>query len=296
MVRNLKQEVKTVAIVGAGRLGTSLALALKEAGFSLRALSAEHPESAEESARLLGLDSIVFPPAKAINRAGIIFLCLPERKLPSLVKDLAQAKINWKNKVVYHTSGLLSSNSLRPLRQSGARIASFHPIQSFAVKNTPPARWRKIFISLEGDRPAVELAKIIIRKLGAKPLLISQKKKPLYHAACSLASNHFVALFSLAVNLLKEAGLDEAQAIQALRPLVAGTGKNLNSASPVEALTGPISRADWLAIRRHLQALRSYPLAEKIYRQLGLEAVRLAQKKGLKPARARALKRQLQDR
>jgi len=295
MVRNLNQKVKTVAIVGAGRLGTSLGLALKEAGFSLRALSSEHSESAEESARLLGLDSIVFAPVKAVSRARIIFLCVPERKLPPLVKDLAQAKLNWKNKIIYHTSGLLSSNSLRPLRQRGAKIASFHPVQSFAAKNMPPARWRNIFISLEGDKPAVELAKIIIKKLGAQPLLISQKKKPLYHAACSLASNHFVALFSLAVNLLKEAGLDEAKAIQALRPLVAGTGENLNSASPAEALTGPISRADWPAVRRHLQALRSYPLAEKIYRQLGLEAVNLAQKKGLRPAQAKALKRQLQD-
>ncbi len=196
---------------------------------------------------------------------------------------------------MYHSSGLLSSTFLQPLKKLGAKVASFHPIQSFSSKETPALHWRKIFITLEGDREALALAREIIRKIGARPLEIARKNKPLYHAACSLASNHFISLFSLASDLLEQAGLEKSQALEVLKPLVDGTWKNLKLTDPSRALTGPIVRADWMTVRKHLRALKSFPLAREIYQRLALQALSLAEKREFEPSQVRALKPWLQD-
>lgn len=287
--------MKPVVIIGAGRVGCSLGRALKAAGFSLKAITCAHQESAEQSCLILGCPSYYLRPEKAVSHGRIIFLCAPDRQIKSLVRKLAMSKLNWTGRFVYHTSGLLSSTALRPLQKLGAKVASFHPIQSFSSKETPLLYWRKIFISMEGDEEALALARKIIQKIGARPLEIARKNKPLYHAACSLASNHLVSLFSLASDLLEQTGLEKSQALEALKPLIDGTWKNLKLTDPVKALTGPIVRVDWLTVKEHLRALTPFPLAREVYQLLGLQALFLAEKRGLKPFQVRALKRWLQD-
>ncbi len=287
--------MKQVVIIGAGRLGCSLGLALKEAGFPLRSISCAHQESAEQSSQILGLPVYYLKPEKAVAQGQIIFLCVPDRQISPLVRKLAKVQSDWSGRFVYHTSGLLSSMVLQPLKKLGARVASFHPIQSFSSKETSPRFWRKIFVSLEGDEEALSLAREIIQKIGARPIEIAPKNKPLYHVACSLASNHFVSLFSLAGELLERAGLEKSMALEILKPLVNGTWKNLKLTDPATSLTGPIARADWLTVREHLRVLKAFPLARKIYQKLGLQALSLAKQKGLSPSQIRALKRWLQD-
>ncbi|MGQ9471189.1 MAG: Rossmann-like and DUF2520 domain-containing protein [Candidatus Aminicenantales bacterium] len=295
MVRKAYPEIKTVAIIGAGRVGTSLGLALEEKGFLIRAISCRRQDSAFQSQTILRKKKIIFRPEEAARKAEVIFLSVADDQLVPLVNRLAQSRVAWEGKFVFHLSGLKGSEILKPLEKRGAMTASFHPIQSFPLKGMPPSRWQNIFIGLEGNRSAVALAKRISLSLGAKPLLVNRRKKPLYHAACSLASNHLVALFSVAISLLRESGLQEREALAVLKPLLSGTCLNLASADPASALTGPVARADLETVKHHLEALGRYPRASIIYRQLGLEAVSLAKKRGLNSSKAAALKRLLQD-
>ncbi|MCX7973491.1 MAG: DUF2520 domain-containing protein [Candidatus Aminicenantes bacterium] len=287
--------MSSVIIIGAGKLGCSLGLALQASGYSIEAITCLHHDSAVESGQILKVSSFFNDPELALGSGNIIFLCPPDSQIKPLVRRLAKKKVDWSRYLVYHTSGLLSSAVLYPLKKQGAKVASFHPIQSFACKQTPPSHWKGIFITLEGDEEAIAEARKIIRTIGAHPLLIDQKNKPLYHAACSLASNHFISLFSLAVEILKEAGFEELQAIKTLKPLVHGTWKNLKLTCPGLALTGPIVRGDLMTIRQHLEALQDFPLALKIYQQLSLVALSIAEKRGLKSSQIKALKRWLQD-
>lgn len=295
MVRNANQEIRSVAIIGAGRAGTSLGLALEKKGFLIQAISCRRKNSALVSQAILGKKKIIFQPEEAAEKAELIFLSVPDDQLGRLVNRLSHSRVAWRGKFVFHLSGLIDSEILKPLEKKGAITGSFHPIQSFPVKGMPPSHWQDIFIGLEGGRRALALAKKISLRLGARPLSVKKNKKPLYHAACSLASNHLVALFSLAISLLRESGVKEKEALAALRPLVSGTCRNLASVDPARALTGPVARADLETVRRHLEALKPYPRASIIYRQLGLEAVRLVEKTGLSSSEVKALKRLLQD-
>src|SRR5437879_2626127 len=106
----------------------------------------------------------------------------------------------------------------------------------------------------------------------------------LYHAGAVFASNYFVVVEAVAQRLLRHAGLSDAEAWQALRPLVEGTLANLLHQQPTDALTGPVVRGDDTTIRRHLASLTKDDAL--LYRALGRAALELAEKRGMGEATA----------
>ncbi len=232
---------------------------------------------------------------EAARQGNLIFLCLPDRKIGQAAAALSRARIDWAHKIVFHTSGLLPAAVLNPLREKGARVAAFHPVQSFASKETPVSRFAGIFYGLEGDRDAIALAKTVVRQLGGRTLIVPPEARPLYHTACSLASNSFVVLLDAAVRLLTQAGFEGKTPLRLLFPLVEGTLQNVKIFDMTAALTGPAARGDRITIQAHLDALGSNPLLCDAYRKLGLLALEVARKRGLSPKKIKALKSSLED-
>ncbi len=93
-----------------------------------------------------------------------------------------------------------------------------------------------------------------------------------------------VSVEAVAPRLRRHAGLSDADAWLAVRPLVEGTLENLAAQPPMAALTGPVARGDEATIRRHLDALTQDDAA--LYRVLGRAALELAQKRGMDAATA----------
>jgi len=131
---------------------------------------------------------------------------------------------------------------------------------------------------------AVQAAEALAQDLGLRAFHIPSKAKPIYHASAVFASNYFVVVEAVAQRLLRHAGLSDAEAWQALRPLVEGTFENLSRQEPMAALTGPVERGDVATIRRHLEALTHDDAV--LYRALGRAALELAQKRGMDEATA----------
>jgi predicted short-subunit dehydrogenase-like oxidoreductase (DUF2520 family) len=282
--------MNTVSIIGTGRLGTSLAYALKKKGYPVQTLADKRLAAAKESRKIVGRGRATSRWIEAAEGASLVFLCIPDSEIERAVAKLAQSGLDWHGKFVFHTSGILSSNALGRLRRRGALTGSFHPIQSFSSKRTPPGRFKNIYFGVEGDPQALTVAKKIVRRLGGRPLLIRPQDKPLYHAACSVASNLFVPLFDLSCELLHAAGIKGGKAAHVLFPLVEGTLQNVKHFDRETALTGPIARGDVPAVRHHLRALQKYPTALQTYKVLGGWALRLAEKKKTPASKIRALK------
>jgi predicted short-subunit dehydrogenase-like oxidoreductase (DUF2520 family) len=285
-----------IVILGAGRLGTSLGRALASRGHAVKALTARHLSSAAESRKIIGQGLASTDNSAAARRGDILFLCLPDEEIPKAARGLARSGIDWSKKFVFHTSGLLPAEALSPLKQKGALTASFHPVQSFPAKKTPASQFRGIYFGLEGDRPALTLARRFIRELGGKPLVISGPAKPLYHAAFVIASNFSVVLVHEAVALLRDSGIGEAKALRLLFPLLQGTLRNVKKLDISGSLTGPVVRGDMASIREHLRILGPRPRLGRVYREVSLLALELAKKKGLAANKVTALRRLLEDR
>jgi predicted short-subunit dehydrogenase-like oxidoreductase (DUF2520 family) len=76
----------------------------------------------------------------------------------------------------------------------------------------------------------------------------------------------------------------EADALQALWPLMNGTLENVRQLGVPAALSGPIAQGDADAVRLHLARLS--PRERVLYSELGRELLELARAAGLDAARA----------
>lgn len=284
-----------ISVIGTGRLGTALARALAEKGWAVAALFDLDRRAAARSRRLIKSGRVTAEAAEAARLADIIFLCLPDGMVSGAAAALARRPVKWAGKTVFHTCGALSSRILAPLQRRGAHVGSFHPAQSFARKDAPPSLFEGTAIAVEGDAAAISLGRRLARSLGGKPFLLKPEDKPLYHAACSIASNLLVPLFDLACTLLQESGMTPRRAEAVLLPLVEGTVLQIGRLGRAAALTGPLARGDTATLGLHMNILRPYKPQRDVYRLLGAKAVEIAVKNGLGAKEADTLRRRLAE-
>jgi predicted short-subunit dehydrogenase-like oxidoreductase (DUF2520 family) len=273
-----KQSPRAIGLIGPGRAGVGLALALAQAGYSVR-LHGRNKKSVPAPPPLTITVGDGRKPPPWINDVAIVVLTVRDDAITPLATSLAQSHTITENHVVLHLSGAQGQEALGPLVTTRAALGSFHPLQTIVEPALTPARLKGAWAAVEGMPRAVEAGEQIAKDLGMRPFRIATRSKPIYHAGAVFASNYLVVVEAVAQRLLRHAGLSDADAWAALRPLVEGTFENLSRLEPREALTGPVVRGDTATIVRHLQSLAVDDA--KLYRALGRAALELAQKQGM---------------
>jgi predicted short-subunit dehydrogenase-like oxidoreductase (DUF2520 family) len=275
----------SLAIIGPGRVGISIAAAASNAGYSvvLGARNTANPQALASLARLASNSSCagkikLLTIEEAAAQAEIVLLTVSDDSVQSLCEELSQTKSFVDGSVVAHTSGTLPSSVLEFAKKtSNCTIASAHPLQTFACvessyKNLPDTHW-----FLEGDDPAIELLSKLITDLSGKPHTITSEQKALYHAACAVASNYLTTTIDIALKLMEKARINNNDALDALKPLIKSAVANSLATDPQQALTGPISRGDATTIQAHIRALADYaPTYSDFYKAVGRHTVELA--------------------
>jgi predicted short-subunit dehydrogenase-like oxidoreductase (DUF2520 family) len=275
--------MKSIAIIGAGRLGTSLGYALSKKGYSIKALSCLSISSAEESRQKIGQGKASTDNVRTADQGEIVSLTVPDDEIEHVVQELVSSPLSWEEKIVFHCSGLLTSSVLHPLQIKGAHTASVHPCFSFPKKQRRPDLFQGIYFALEGDDTAVATAKDIISTIGGLHFKIRAEYKACYHTACSMTSNMSVALLYTAISLLSNCGIREDKAQKILWPLLEGTLHNVNKIDIFDALTGPVARGDLSTIRKHLAELERSPSARRIYIGLAKQALEMVKRENKIP-------------
>ena len=271
----------TVGIIGPGRAGIGLGLALARAGYPVR-LHGRHKTALPAPLTLtVGPDD---RPPPWIGEAGVLVLAVRDDALRGLALMLQHSQTVRAEHVVLHLSGVQGQEALGPLVTSQAALGSLHPLQTISDPEGAPGRLKGAWAAVEGMPRAVEVAERLARDVGLKPFRLATKHKAVYHAGAVFASNYFVVIEAVAQRLLRHAGLTDAEAWQALRPLVEGTLANLAKQQPAEALTGPVMRGDAETVVRHLESLTIDD--QNLYRLLGRAALELARKRGMDEALA----------
>jgi predicted short-subunit dehydrogenase-like oxidoreductase (DUF2520 family) len=214
-----------VGVVGAGRLGTSLTLALRRAGAEV-----EGPLGRGEVPR--GCDAIV--------------LCVPDGEIGPAAAAVAGAA-----PLVGHTSGATPLTALAP---AGASAFGLHPLQTFTGGDSDTFAGASCAIA--GSTPeALAFAAGLARMLGMTAFEVDDEGRAAYHAAASVASNFLVTLHAAAERIAAGAGLEPAEARRLLIPLVRQTVENVADHGPERALTGPVARGDDATVAAQRQAV-----------------------------------------
>ena len=275
---------KTVAIIGAGRVGSSVGFLLKKAGYVITAAATRARASAEKAAAFIGAGEPTTDAVRAASQASTILITTPDRVITEACKTIAG--VVKPGAVVLHMSGAHSLDLLDAVKAKGACRAVIHPLQSLAsreqgIKNLPGSYFR-----VEADPEAMETAKDIVKALGGRELVMSKwssdkDSTALYHAGAVAVSNYFVALVDYGLKFYEALGADKHEALKAVLPLIRGTLDNIETLGIPDALTGPIMRGDAQTVRDHLKAMQKRtPELVGLYKALARQTVAVAREKG----------------
>jgi predicted short-subunit dehydrogenase-like oxidoreductase (DUF2520 family) len=159
--------VKSVQVVGAGRVGSTVSARLHERGVELREHGAE-----------------------------LVLICVPDRAIADVARSIEPGP--W----VAHVSGATPLAALEPHR----RRLGLHPLQTFTRSRGPEqldGAWAAVTAETEEARAlAYELA----ATLDLRPFDLADDRRVVYHAGASIASNFLVTLRRAAGELLEAAG------------------------------------------------------------------------------------------
>ncbi len=266
-----------VGFIGAGTVGTALAVRLSGKGYPVVAVASRSKSSADRLAsRVPGCQAHDSKQSVA-DVAELIFITTPDDAIP-----MVAAELNWHpGQSVVHCSGADSLDTLEPARSAGARVGGFHPLQTFAsvdhaIENLPGSTF-----GLETEGELLETLRQMASALDGNSILLGAADKVLYHTAAVLACNYLVTLVKLSTDLWQLFGVPAPDAVRALMPLLRGTLNNVENVGLPNCLTGPIARGDLGTIGKHLAALeQSAPALLAPYRELGLQTVPIALDKG----------------
>jgi predicted short-subunit dehydrogenase-like oxidoreductase (DUF2520 family) len=262
----------SIAIVGAGNLGSALAVSLKRAGYVIEAVISR-PQTAsltgaKKLAEEVGADAQDY---RKVSKARIIWFAVPDGNIARVSDLLAKSLGNRRGFIAFHSSGVLTSDAMAALGTKGMSLASVHPLMTF-VRGSRPSLVGVPF-AIEGDRLAVRAARQVVRDLGGLSYPIRKQDKTAYHAWATFTSPLLTALLVTAQRVARTAGIPETEARRRMAPIVLQTVANYASFGADEAFSGPIIRGDVATVKKHLQVLRRVPIARSVYLSLASAAL-----------------------
>jgi predicted short-subunit dehydrogenase-like oxidoreductase (DUF2520 family) len=266
-----------IGFIGAGTVGTALAVLLNGRGYEVAAVSSRSRASAGKLAGLVNGCRVADGAQEVAESAELVFITTPDGAIGQVA-----AQVDWRpgNSVV-HCSGADSTDVLEPASRAGARVGGFHPLQTFAgveraIENIPGSTF-----AIEAEEPLLATLREMAAALGGHYIRLKASDKVLYHAAAVIASNYFVTLVKMASDLWQTFSVPADQSIPALLPLIRGTLHNIETIGIPDCLTGPIARGDTGTIQKHLAALREKaPDLLSAYKEIGLQTIPVALAKG----------------
>lgn len=276
-----------IGFIGAGRLGQTLACALRAAGLDVAAASSRDAGRRDELQRRCPGLPVTADAQAVVDGCDFVFLSVGDDAIAPVC-----AALRWRaGQTLVHCSGATEVAALDPARRAGAFTGGFHPLQTFSVPEVALASLPGCTVGIEAEGALRGQLQALAMAIGCVPFVLPPGVRPLYHASAHYVGPFLVALLREAAGLWRQFGADEAQALQALLPLLQGTVAAARDAGLARGMAGCVARGDLGTLRRHLQALDALdPAAAALYRELSRRNVPLALERGsLSPERARQI-------
>ena len=266
-----------IGIIGAGRVGMTLAAGFALAGADVAAVWSRTLASAEALSRYAPGCSIEATAQRVVDASDLVFVTTADDAIAPTV-----AGLRWRlGAAVAHCSGACDLDVLAAAAAQGALTGSFHPLQAIASPEQALAALRGAAVALAGDDALVALLTPLATALGGWPIRVPVGSRALYHASCSFASPFIVALLREAGGIWESFGISRQDSLRALLPLLRATLEVAERDGVDAALGGPLTRGDTGTIVAHLAALHAaVPQTEPLYRDLSRRLLPIAGTRG----------------
>ncbi len=270
-----------VVIVGFGRVGGALAVALRSAGWPVSVL----PRSGEAVRRAAAM-KVPLADHESLKSAGFCILAVPDAAVASVSESIADDVAA--STALVHCSGALPLTAFGTgsgKARTARGVGSFHPLTAISDGQTSLSGC-SVAIACTNKEKLIELQQMAVA-MGMVPIEVPETGRAAYHAGAVLSAGLVVALADAAASALEEAGLEHGEAIKALLPLMHSALRGIERVGVEKSLTGPIVRGDVAVVQAHLDALPAE--LGSIYRLLSRRALKLT--KRLPPETRLALER-----
>jgi len=240
-----------VGVVGVGRVGTAMAVALARAGHRVVAASAVSQASLDRVGRNLP-EARVLAPDRVVEAADLVLLTVPDDALPGLVKGLAATRVPMEGRLLAHASGRHGLAVLDPAVRAGALPLALHPVMTFTGRPDDADKMAGISFGVTAPDQLRLVAEALVVEMGGEPVFIAEDKRGIYHAALASSANYLVTLVATASDLLATAGVPDPPRM--LAPLLGAALENALALGDL-ALTGPVARGDAETVAAHVEVI-----------------------------------------
>ena len=294
MVKADHQE-RRIGFIGAGVLGSGLALALCRLSHEVCAVSSRSRGSADAlAARIPGCGAYATA-QEVVDHSDLVFITTPDAAISPVA-----ASVRWRNgQEVVHCCGASGRDILQVAAEQGARTGAFHPFQTFAGLESPDqavTRLSGVTFAISAEEGLEAFLSGLAEALDGRAVTMDDQVRSLYHASAVLSCGYLVTLLQAAVEVWQAAGFSEEEGLDAVVTVSRATLENVARLGPKAGVTGPLVRGDFTTVTRHLAALVSAkPEAAGLYASLTHQSLPLAREIGLDADGETILRREMAE-
>jgi predicted short-subunit dehydrogenase-like oxidoreductase (DUF2520 family) len=272
---------QTINIIGCGRAAGSLARLWQDAGALVPGdICNRSIGSGRSAVEAVGAGQAVGAIAE-MKPAPIWLIGTNDHQIEAVAARLAQDQSALERSLVFHLAGRFGLEVLKPLTNSGARLAALHPVRSLTNNYLSLEDFSGTACVAEGSADALSQLEPLITSIGGNWMPVSHVNRGLYHAALSVVSNVTKAVAWKSEKWLQGAGLDPEFAAALTNQLLHSTTQDLLRFGARQSITGPIVRGDTRTVEAHLAELQnSQPEDVVVYQVFIRTVLELAQERG----------------
>lgn len=196
-----------LGIVGSGRVGPVLGLALAGAGHAIVGVSAVSDRSRERAEAMLAGVPILDVPT-IVERSELVILAVPDAELPGLVAGLAATGTWQPGQIVLHTAPGFGIEVLQPAAAAGAIPLAVHPAMEFTGTSLDLARLAESYFAVTAPAPVLPIAQALVVEMGGEPVVVDEADRPAYAEAIATATSFSRAIVEQSTGLLQGIGVE----------------------------------------------------------------------------------------
>lgn len=253
-----------VSFIGAGNLATNLAVAFKNAGFSVPSVFSRTIESAKCLAERVG--ACPTTSLESLNRnSDIYIIAVKDDVIHEIATKLSELI---PEALLVHTSGSTPINAI-----PSSRKGVFYPMQTFSKNRIVDFSHIPIFIESNNKTDEIKLKKTA--EIFSRSVFIADgKRRQALHLSAVFCCNFANHCAAIANEILDKYNLP----FEVMLPLINETNAKINLSSPVKSQTGPAVRNDQSVIKSHLDLLKQMnePLWKDIYKLISKSILELS--------------------
>lgn len=196
-----------IGVIGAGRVGPVLALALAGAGHAITGISAISAESHERAESLLPEVPVLEVP-EVVRRSELVLFAIPGSELPQLVHGLTETGAWQPGQIALHTAPEYGYGVFAPALASGVIPIALHPALIFTGTSLDLGRLAGSSMAVTAPTPVLPIGQALAVEMGAEPVIVAESDRAAYAEAVSAAQEFSRAVVRQGASSLREIGID----------------------------------------------------------------------------------------